>query len=550
MGLLFKDKIVVGVSITPGVGIEIAQIDYEKHLVVNYISKPFAFDSKLDGGFDLDIFKDTLYDALVDMGIPQGSKIVLNIPSTVFAVRDWPAAIDTTQLPMTIESDLYENTTFKDISDEPLVSYYISPNSTVQFNKVVYTAVPKSLITEIALQIWDLKYQLVAIDTTVNSTLNALMYTGRIEVAPTTSWVMLLVDDSYCRIISMQGNKYVDCVEENISIGSVLEDKENYDIVLHATESILKNIPSSLLYVVSKTDVISAEKLASKISYKSQIVYQEANSYNPTPLIDISVDMNPEVVKSISLDVIGAAVKYDFGANSPAPLNLFNKSLGDVYTNQVPPMFMGYALSVENMIKLSIILAVSAFSIILVLTYFLGRHISSDQKQIKNYEAKIAEIDKFLEENKDISAQKFSEYDEVRMGLNSNKKIYSYYTIVGTEIPQKLWLTSLKLGDRVTIEGQADNLESVYSFFRNIRDYNPGSQVKLQRLGLAGKRNLSGFTELKGEDFDTESILTSMNADFYEFRISDDESLEVKSTAKVGKKSDNKTNPPDLEPLE
>ena len=132
-----------------------------------------------------------------------------------------------------------------------------------------------------------------------------------------------------------------------------------------------------------------------------------------------------------------------------------------------------------------------------------------------------------------------------------NKNIFTYYQIVGTEIPQKLWLTNLELGKYTTIEGQADNLESVYSFFRNIKDYNPKSAVKLQSLGLA---TASKLTTLSNEgSFDTDSILSSMNADFYQFRISD-APYEKSTGAQKGDKNNSKGSksslPLGLEPLD
>ena len=99
-------------------------------------------------------------------------------------------------------------------------------------------------------------------------------------------------------------------------------------------------------------------------------------------------------------------------------------------------------------------------------------------------------IQQFLDHNKNISTELFNEGDEIRMGLAHSKAIYTYYTIVGTEIPQKLWLTSLNLSDTITIDGQADNLESIYSFFRNIKDYNPNSKIKLQKLSYATKSKM------------------------------------------------------------
>lgn len=546
MGLNLK-KTVVGVSVTPNIGIEVALVDYDRRILLGYVAKPFVFDPTLQRNFDLDIFKETLYDALVEIGAPVGSEVVLNLPASVFAVRDWPASIDKTQLSGNVEDDIFDSPAFKDNADDPAYSYCILPNSTIQFNKVVFTAVPKSLILEIALQIKDLKYKLVAIDTSVNSALNALIYAGRVDASPNVSWVMVMVDNNVCRVILMQGRTYVNCVEENISIGDVLGEAENYSTVINAIDPILRNTPSSLLYVVSNTDVISAEVMASKITYKAQIVHQEVNSYNKTPLIDIAFDMDPAVGAKASLGVIGAAIKKNFGANSAAPLNLFNKLLGDVYLSQTPPVFLGIPLSVENMLKYGIVIALLILIFTFSSSYYLNKQNEAKKARIAELTTDIEKINKFLKDHEDISSQQFSEFDEIRMGLADNKNVFSYYTIVGTEIPKKLWLTALKLGDQVTIEGQADNLESVYGFFRNIKDYNPSSPVKLQKLGLAGKQNAAGYSEIPGEEFDTESVLTTLNADFYEFVISDKAIVNTKGN-KPGNKNSNSL--PDLEPLE
>lgn len=549
MGLNFKKKTVVGVSVTPGVGIEVAHVDYARRILLGYVSKPFMFDSRLQGNFDLDIFKETLYDALVEIGAPQGTEVVLNLPSSIFGVKDYPASVEKAFLGNNVEDALFEHPLFRDNADEPVYSYCILPNSTIQFNKVVYTAVPKGLIMEIAVQIRDLKYNLVAIDTSVNSTLNALIYGGRVDVSPNVTWVMLLVEDSICRVITMQGRSYVDYRDESISIGDVLGEDDNYGAVLQAVQPLLKNIPSSLLYVISKTDVISAEKLASKLSYKAQIVHQEMNIYNKTPYLDLAFDMDPEVGKRVSLDVIGASVKKEFGSNSVAPLNMFNYMLGDIYTSQVPPVFMGIELSLERMIVVSLFVAVLLWAAILAGNYFIGQYNAAKQSKINEYNAEIASIDKFLKSNADVSANQFSETDEIRIGITENKNIYSYYTIVGTEIPKKLWLTSLSLGESVSIDGQADNLESVYSFFRNIKDYNPQSPIKLQKLGLAGKSSL-GYSEIQGEDFDTESVMSTLNADFYEFKISDKAVAPERKASAPQPSGGNNASLPDLEPLE
>ena len=196
------------------------------------------------------------------------------------------------------------------------------------------------------------------------------------------------------------------------------------------------------------------------------------------------------------------------------------------------------------MIVLSIIVAIITVGVVIMTLIPVSTMINSNKIKIQELEQKIASINKFLKDNESISSEMFDEGDEIRMGLVHNKNVYSYFTIVGTEIPKKLWLTALKLGDHVTIDGQADNLESVYSFFRNVKDYNPESKVKLQKLGLANSSNLVTLSD--DEAYDTDSIISSMNADFYEFRISD-----APEEQKKDKKSKKKTGlPSGLEPLD
>ena len=219
---------------------------------------------------------------------------------------------------------------------------------------------------------------------------------------------------------------------------------------------------------------------------------------------------------------------------------MFNSSLGDIYLSQTPPKYNGVELSLENMIKFGAIFAAVIIGICFVVSLYIGTITKAQNEKLASINREIDTINQFLEANKDVSGSKFSEADEIRIGLSNNKNIYSYYTIVGTEIPKKLWLTSLELGEHTTIKGQADNLESIYSFYRNIKDYNPTSAIKLQKLGLATKSKLTNLS--KEGDFDTASILTSLNADFYEFTISDVVEEKVKSKDKEDSDDDSDGN--------
>lgn len=542
-------KNIVGVSVSPELGLEVAQIDFVNRTVLKYGCKPLVYDNARREIADMDLFKDTLQDLFVELDIPKGSEVAITLPAITFRVVDYPASLDSVQITTAIEEELANHPIFQ--NNEPCISATKLPNSTIQFNKITYTASQKTMLIEIAMQIKELGYRLTNIDTSVNATLNSLIYNERVNVSPDASWVLVLVENNCCRVIPMQGRNYIDCFEERISIGEVLGDAENYATVVNAINPIIKNLPSMCLYVVSKTNVISAEILSSKLIYNAQIIHQEANNFAKAPFLEIGPLVDETVANSISLDVIGAAINEQFKQYSNANLNLFNSSLGDVYILEQPPVIKildrEFVLSMENMIKLAVLLALIVLIPVVIATLSINKNISTQKADLESLNRQISDIDRFLADNKNVSSELFDEGDEIRIGLIHNKNIYTYYTIVGTEIPKKLWLTGLKLGKNTTIEGQADNLESVYSFFRNIKDYDPNSQIKLQKLGLATNSNIAALSA--SENFDTDSIITSMNADFYEFRISDAPEVVAKQDNK--KSETNKSDSvPDLEPLE
>ena len=518
---LFKKSSVIGVSINPEVGLEVAEIDFVSKTILKYACRPIEYNHAQKDVADIDILKESLQDMFVEMEIPKGAEVVLNIPTLVFNIKDYPAALDSVQLDGVIEDDLSTNPNFQDM--EPCYSKAILPNSTIQSNKVAYIASQKNTIYELCLIIKEMGVKILAIDTSVNTTVNALRYLERVNSEHNSNWVLMLVEQTCCRVLLMIGSNYSDVFEEKISIGDVLGEEENYETVIAAVAPILKNIPAKYLCVVSKTSVISAEKLANKITYSAPVTYQEANSYLSEPFLQCAPTVNEEYACNISLDIIGASIYRDFLPYSSAKLNLFNKSLGDIYMMEQPP-----EIKVNNrIISLSTDFLIKAFIVILVIILIpstvtmilVGISKARDQKELNKLNAEIQEADEFLRENNNISAEMFDEGDQIRTGLEHNRSIYYYYTIVGTEIPKKLWLTHLKLDDKVTIEGQADNLESVYGFFRNIKDYNSDSGIKLQKLGLASS------ARSKIDSYDTESMLSSLNADFYEFRISNEEEI-------------------------
>lgn len=517
---LFKKKTVVGVSLNPEFGLEVAQVDFSTKTVLKYGRTSVAYDNNRKEIADMDTFKVALSDLLTEVGIPKGTALALNFPSIAFRVVDYPASLEEAQIMGVIEEDLLSNPLFQ--NNDPLIGAVALPNSTIQFRKVAYTALQKSGIIELVMHLKENGYLVHSIDTSVNTTLNALIYNDRVSTSPDSTWVMVQVDNGYARTIAMQGQSYVESHEERISIGAVLGDEENYSTVISAIQPYLEKLPADRLLVISKTDVISAKILANQLRFNGQILYEEANSCSKEPFLAVAPTIDEGLANEISIDVIGAAINADFAQYSVAPINLYNNSLGAIYDDDQPwTITIGgrtYVFSIENCIVATI---VTVLLILAIAAAFYVPALTEEKAinaKLQTVNAEITEIERFLKEHDWVSSSVFNESDEIKMGLNRNKSIYSYYTVVGTEIPKKLWLTALDLGDVVSIKGQADNVESIYSFLKNLNDYDAGSRLSLQKLVTASNSSLTELTD-NGE-IDAETLMNTMEANFYEFEVS------------------------------
>ena len=70
---------------------------------------------------DFDLLKESLSDLLEELDIPKGAELSINIPTVLFKVVDYPAALDELQIESAIEEELYEVPYFKDY--DPCFSY-------------------------------------------------------------------------------------------------------------------------------------------------------------------------------------------------------------------------------------------------------------------------------------------------------------------------------------------------------------------------------------------------------------------------------------------
>src|SRR5699024_8840555 len=140
--------------------------------------------------------------------------------------------------------------------------------------------------------------------TALSSTINALYFSGLTseQMKDGVIWNLVIVGLGGYSICSMQGAKLVDYYEEPLALKS-FDSNEIYNAISSSAQLTLMNYPANYIYVVSDTDLVSAEILASRMSGLGGITgFLENNSYRKEEFIPTSLEILPDVAAKISLE--------------------------------------------------------------------------------------------------------------------------------------------------------------------------------------------------------------------------------------------------------
>ena len=551
-------KNIIALAITADRGLEVAEMDSATGSITKYAHRDLDVVTLKSIIPDMDVFKELLSEVLVEIGAPKGASIIMTLPTVSMGVGNYMASQNDETIVQLVSNDLMEkDLVFRD--NDPLV-VTTGLSVTIQSKVVAYTAAVYSIIQEASRIVTDLGYKIEAIDVSVASIFRALISTGKVQAQQDTTWLMLLVDNHAARLMALNGTSLVEYKEEQLMY-DYADTAANCDMVASTMASYIEKIPAKYLFIVSRTDNVSAEMLASKIKYNNAVIFLEANAFSKETFAD-APDIAPEEAKNISLDLIGSCLYGERFLH----FNLFCEELGDVYWAQQPPQFkfngQTIVLSNEFLIKWCVILLLIILIPAAGLYFYFNSECSKLQADYEAAQSKLKQTEEQIKKYEGlVSADVFSEQDEIRIGVVKNTAFYNYVDLLGREMPAKLWLTAFTIcDDYINMEGRADNIDSIYSFYRNIKDSITDSNVKLQKLALAtieandlpddltiiddkelpengddeeGVVPLDVFTE------NSNDIILSSNADFYEFMISDKTPKQISDMKKKADKSAN-----------
>lgn len=514
-------KNTVYLSITPTVGLELIEIDTHAKVVKNYAYRPLQYNDSLREIGNMESFKNAVTELFDELKINIKSNVVVNLPLVLLGKMDLSILLADEAVNEALISEAEQSYIFKRY--EPLISWIdAGGQQTGDTRKLFYSAIQKNVVEDIKNALTELGATLVGIEVSLTSILKALAFSGLAEeqMKDGISWNLMIISSNGYSICSMFGKNLIDYYEEPLAIKS-FEGDEIYNAINASAQITLMSYPANYLYVVSETDLVSAELLTSRMSVDGVVSFLENNTFKKQDVIPTSLEVLEDTAHKISLEAIGVGVGT--AVSTPVKFNFTGQAGGGdaVLENPDDPVHVvlgstEFDISPNNARNIALIFALVILVPALIL--FLVVPMIANKKQAKldeinsNLQRVQAEVKK-LEDEQNKSGN-FDVNAEIKKVLGTNRSKLMSYTALGEAVPKKLWLTYFVARDdgKLDIKGDASNVEDVYTFYRNMKDSLIDTKLRLHKLEMKSKSVDDAVTIDPNAPSDYEFEITNMTA--------------------------------------
>ena len=511
-----SSSVTVGVSVSPSVGLEMIEIDKNTKTVSKYACRPLEYNYSTREISDYDEFRTTLAALFDDLKIPRKSNIVLTLPNVHFGLINLPLMFGDEAVSNAILSEVEQTYIFK--RQEPIIGWtnIIKPNQSTDSTDVLYSAIQNSALAEIYASCVEVGCTIVGIENSYLSLLKALEYTNSAEeqMQDFMTWNLMVIGQNNYSILSMSGKTVISYYEEPLALKS-FSGEEIYNAIISSSTLTLTTNPANWLYIVSETDMVSAEVLSKKISFDGSIAYLEINKYVQKPLIETVSTVMPNLALKITPEIIGSGI-YTF-TDYPIKLNLLGDFKKDDVKVEVYPSITLGSISIELspslLKKLTFFIGGPVLIIILIIFILLNILINKQQEQQVSLNSELEAKQTEMKKYEAIDVDAFDERTEMALINSYNKERLIYYSAMGLSIPPKTWITQFKITKlgKVYISGKTAKLEEVYNFYRDLKMSVINSDLKVYTL----------------EAIENDDIESTKKPKFYSFEITNMEDVDI-----------------------
>lgn len=515
LGLGNREKVYL--SVTQSTGMEVFQVDEKSGHITKYANKHLAYDDSTKEITDLEKFRETFLELLTELGIKPNCNVVLNLPTVLLGTRELPTMLEDPAIGQSVLAEIESSYVFSRYT--PIFDWKdFNTGKNAGMRNIFYCALQDNIISKITELLKEVGAKIIDIQTSYTTILNGLARTTLIEkqLQPEETWNLMIVNNGGYAIFAMMADKIVDFVQEDMPLMEERAD-DIYNAIASTAELTLLGFSAKSLVIVSESDMVSAEELATSLTASGSLAYQDVifiddNLYRKDEFLPLAPTVDPKYKLKPSLKTLGmlqgqkypVIAKFDFlkiapKANYDNEIVRFN--IGD-HIFEITP----------NAAKLySIIFAVAVLIILLPLFFILPVLNKPFSDKITALETQINELDKQITDlNASNSSNKFDPKEEVKNVLSNNRtKLISYITI-GEVIPRKLWITFYKAHskDKIIITGVSASIDDINSFYKNINNALPNSKLQLKNMEMNNT---------------TEEDAAVAEAKYYDFVITNDD---------------------------
>lgn len=478
-----EKKQIVGLAVTPNIGLEALVFDKDNNNVVKYGQKFIEYNIASREIQDYNSLRSAIGDLFNELEIQkEKANVYLVLPNVHFGFRsvDDPS-IDSDAIESMILSDAGESYLFK--QSEPQ-SAWVDLNARTGANSkyIAHSSIQRKVVEEIQDACMDIGVNIVGIEGSTSAIPRGISLTGLVDdvVQENKNWDILLVNPNNYAIFQMSGSRILDYIEVPFAIMS-FEGEEVYTALSSAVQQYLPNYPAKRLVILSQTDNVCAELLKTAVIFDEEIVAIDSNKFAEKPCAKIAPSVIEQTALSISPSALGASTPKK---GSFATLNVMgDMSYDGVVTYGV--LEIGdkeIELNSETIMKFSILISGALLVLTLIvcglffgMASFFNFKANELQTRIDTLNTEIAELEKSVAAGITTLIKQISE---------NNKIAINYYDSLSTDIPSHVWLTYYinKDGKEVGIEGFSLDINDIYEYFKSLKMLAPNSDIKLNKL--------------------------------------------------------------------
>jgi proteasome lid subunit RPN8/RPN11 len=506
------NKQIIGVAVTPNIGLEVMVIDKKTSRVQKYGHRPLEYNISTREISDYNAFKSALVEIYEELSIDTKSSIYLVLPNVHFGFISLSPIITDEAIETALLSKAEESYIFRRV--EPKTAWADANFKNRTENRyLVYSSLQAPVVDKIKEMVTDMGGSVVGIEGSHCAFLRALSFAD-IEPnmsTPDFAWNVLLVSSNSYALFSLVGDKLVDYTEIPIAIKS-FSHEEAYQAIAVSVAQVLTNYPAKKLLLVSQSDEISAEVLKTQITFEGDVQTLDCNKFTKIPPVETSPMITDKDAKLMSMSAIGAA-SYKI-AKFPLTLNALatsGEAAGGGY-EEIKLLGRTFVVTSETITKISLILSaiVAAF---FALIYFGIVGVN------KVYETKNLELnDNITKLDTELKSFEVPSTVSINSLINkivtSNLQAMSFYDSLTLDIPKNVWLTYYynKDGNLLTIKGMSRGIPEIYNYYKSLKVIAPNSTIKLTKLKL--------ITNMFDDTYDITTV--SDDIKLYSFEIGTD----------------------------